>query len=533
LHKHGKVALLSGNFPKGHSTEGQVMNDELNDLILFYRTFLHGREFTASRCGLHLTTMPNMQKIFPLLIGPILFAVLWGLNPFGFEIAQAKVTGVVAWMLVWWISESVPMAVTSLLPIMLFPLLGVMGLEKTCLSYSNRFVFLFLGGFLIALAMEKWNLHRRLALSIVNKTGTSANTIIFGFMLASFSISMWISNTATTLMMLPIASSVVLLLANEEQTKNPKGASHFATALMLSIAYGSSIGGIGTLVGSPPNASMAGILDKSFACQVSFFDWMKYGFPFALVFLLVAYWLLVRVIFPNRLGKFALGHAIIQAELSALGKWTREEKIVFGVFIATALLWILQEPIAGMLKPTGIEFSDTAIAIIMGSSLFIFPSEQPRTPILEWRDTDKLPWGVLLMFGGGMSLAAAFDSCGLVSTITQSMQGIDSSNLFLFVSALCAMGLLITALMSNIAMVNIFVPIVASLAMGAGISPEVFAIPVTIAASCDFMFPMSTPPNAIAYSSGYIRSKDMLKAGVVLNFVSLLLLMGLVWLMVG
>jgi sodium-dependent dicarboxylate transporter 2/3/5 len=260
---------------------------------------------------------------------------------------------------------------------------------------------------------------------------------------------------------------------------------------------------------------------------------MKYGFPFALVFLLVAYWLLVRVIFPNRLGKFALGHAIIQAELSALGKWKREEKMVFGVFIATAILWILQEPIAGLLKPMGIEFSDTAIAIIMGSSLFLFPSEQPRAAILEWRDTDKLPWGVLLMFGGGMSLAAAFDSCGLVSTITHSMKDLDSSNLFLFVSVLCAIGLLITALMSNIAMVNIFVPIVASLAVGAGISPEVFAIPVTIAASCDFMFPMSTPPNAIAYSSGYIRSKDMLKAGIVLNFVSLLLLMGLVWLIVG
>ena len=477
--------------------------------------------------------MNSTSKNLSLILGPIAFALIWWLQPGSLDVAQAKVLGVVAWMLIWWITESVPMAITSLLPIMLFPLLGVMSLEKTCLTYSNRFVFLFLGGFLIALAMEKWNLHRRLALSIVDKTGTSANTIIFGFMLASFAISMWISNTATTLMMLPIASSVVLLLVNDEKTNNPKGASNFATALMLSIAYGSSIGGIGTLVGSPPNASMAGILDKSFACEVSFFDWMKYGLPFALVFLFVAYVVLVYLIFPNRLGKFALGHTIIHAELRALGLWKREEKMVFGVFILTALLWMLQEPIASLLKPSGIEFSDTAIAIIMGSLLFLIPTSNRSHTILEWRDTEKLPWGVLLMFGGGMSLASAFDSSGLVSTVTRSMQSIDSSNLFVFVSILCALGLLITALMSNIAMVNIFVPIVASLAIGAGISPEVFAIPVTIAASCDFMFPMSTPPNAIAYSSGYIRSKDMLKAGLVLNLVSLLLLMGLVWMIVG
>jgi sodium-dependent dicarboxylate transporter 2/3/5 len=471
--------------------------------------------------------MNSMGKNLSLLLGPLAFATIWWMQPAGLDVAQSKVLGVVVWMLIWWIAESVPMGVTSLLPIILFPLLGVLSLEKTCLAYSNRYVFLFLGGFLIALAMEKWNLHRRLALNIVSRTGTGANHIILGFLLASYFISMWISNTATTLMMLPIAGSVVMLLANEPHAS--KATRNFSTALMLSIAYGASIGGIATLVGSPPNASMAGILDKSFSHTVSFFDWMAWGLPFSLALLVCAYLLMVRVVFPNRLGKFPLGQAIISSELALLGQWKREEKIVFGIFITTALLWMLQEPIGSALKPMGIEFSDTAISLIMGCCMFLIPGSNKTEQVLEWRDTEKLPWGVLLMFGGGMSLATAFDQSGLVKTLTGAISTFDTGNPFLFVSLLCATGLVITALMSNIAMVNIFVPIVAALASGTGASPEVFAIPVTIAASCDFMFPMSTPPNAIAYSSGYIRGKDMLKAGVWLNVISLLLLMALVW----
>lgn len=473
------------------------------------------------------------RRILLLLLGPMLFLFFWMINPAGLTEPQAKVAGVVIWMLTWWITEIIPMAVTSLLPIMLFPLLGVLSLEKTCLSYSNRFVFLFLGGFIIALAMEKWQLHRRLALNIVNKTGTSANRIIFGFFLASFLISMWISNTATTLMMLPIAGSVVALLVSDNKKLEHRGTKNFATSLMLSIAYGASIGGIATIVGSPPNASMAGILDKTFHYDVTFMEWMKFGLPFSIVLLVLAYFLMVKVIFPNRLGKFEMGHEIIQQELNQLGRWKKPERIVFMIFILTAILWIVQGPISNLLKPLGIEFTDTAIAIIMGSLLFVLPSgEQKQKTILEWKDTEKLPWGVLLMFGGGMSLAEAFSNCGLVESITGAMNTMDKSNLFLFVSMLSAIGLVMTALMSNIAMVNIFVPVVGALAVGAGIPPIIFAIPVTIASSCDFMFPMSTPPNAIAYSSGYIHSKDMLKAGIVLNALSLILLMGLVYFVV-
>jgi solute carrier family 13 (sodium-dependent dicarboxylate transporter), member 2/3/5 len=472
---------------------------------------------------------PHMNKRFiPLLIGPVIpvISAIFDISTLGLQ--PSLVLGMTLWMLLWWISECVPMAITSLLPLIAFPLLGIMSLEKTCLAYSNRFVFLFLGGFMISLAMEKWNLHRRLALNIVNRTGTGANNIIFGFFLASYLISMWISNTATALMMLPIATSVVTLLISDQHNSTSKGTKNFSTTLMLSIAYGASIGGIATIVGSPPNASMAGILSKSFNYEVGFFEWMKYGLPFSLLLLLIAYFVLVKLIYPNKLGKFELGHEIIHAELMALGKLRSSELRVFIVFSMTAILWILQEPISKLARPLGIEITDTSIGLFMASLLFILPSGFRQEKILEWKDTEKLPWGVLLMFGGGMSLAEAFSSSGLVQQITIAMKGIDQSNEVLFVSLLCAIGLVMTALMSNIAMVNIFVPVVAALAVGAGASPVVFAIPVTIASSCDFMFPMSTPPNAIAYSSGYIHSRDMLKAGVVLNMLSFLLLVLLV-----
>jgi sodium-dependent dicarboxylate transporter 2/3/5 len=474
------------------------------------------------------------NRIVSLLLGPALLVLLLFANPLHLPYQAAAVAGIVAWMLVWWITETVPMAVTSLLPIVLFPSLGILSIEKTCLAYSNRFVFLFLGGFVIALAMEKWNLHRRLALSIVHKTGTNANRIILGFFLSSYLISMWISNTAATLMMLPIAMSVVTLLVKNEHQTSTKGTQNFSLTLMLSIAYGASIGGIATLVGSPPNASMAGILDKSFGHHVSFFDWMKIGLPFSLLLLISAYFLLVYVIYPNKLGHFALGRELIDEELRLLGKWKREEVIVFIIFVSTAVLWISQDFISGWAKSKGIELTDTTIAIVAASLLFILPRHKKLSePILEWKDTEALPWGVLLMFGGGMSLAEAFSSSGLVQVITDSMNSLDKSNLFFFVSVLCGVGLVITALMSNLAMVNIFVPVVAALALGVGKSPELFAIPVTIAASCDFMFPMSTPPNAIAYSSGYIKSKDMLRAGLVLNILSLAWLIIFAYVMFG
>ncbi len=470
-------------------------------------------------------------KLITLLGGPMMFLLILFWNPFSLDIIQNRVLACVGWMLVWWISEVVPMAVTSLLPIILFPLLNILSIEKTCLSYSNRFIFLFLGGFMLALAMEKWNLHRRLALNIVKKTGTSADRIILGFFIATFLISMWISNTATTLMMFPIATSVVALLVSKEAIASNKGARNFALTMMFAIAYGSNIGGISTLIATPPNTAMAGILSKSFGYEVTFFEWLKIGFPFALIFLFLAYFVLVKIIFPNKLGNFKLGHETITNELNALGTWNKAEVRVFIIFAFTALMWIIQDPISAVLKKNGIQYTDTTIAVVSIFLLFIISSGQGKhAPLLKWKDTEKLPWGVLLMFGGGMSLAEGFTTSGLADQISLHMSGLDKSNMFLYLSGLCLTGIVMTALMSNIAMVNFFIPVVGALAVSMDVPPVLFAIPVTMASSCDFMFPMGTPPNAIAYSSGYIKSVDMLRGGIVLNILALLLLMGVSYL---
>lgn len=466
------------------------------------------------------------KKILPLLTGPLVLIMFGVLRPFGLTFEASATIGIILWMLTWWITEVVPMGVTSLLPIVLFPLLGILSLDKACIAYGNKYVFLFMGGFIIALAMEKWNLHRRLALNIVHRTGTGANRIILGFFLASYLISMWISNTATTLMMFPIAMSVVRLLIVKEHGHLSKGEQNFTLTLMLAIAYGSSIGGIATLVGSPPNAAAAGILaGDAFGRPITFFDWMAIGLPFSFALFLLSYFLLVKVIYPNRLGNFDAGNGIIRGEIQKLGKMGIAEKRVFIVFLTTAILWISADPLTQWLKGYGMEYGDVTVAIIAAIALFLIPSKAEKTrPLLEWKDTEKLPWGVLLMFGGGLALAEGFKSSGLMDVITASMHHLNTGNSFVFVTALCFIGIILTALMSNLAMVNIFVPVVAALAVGTGVDPALFAIPVAISSSCDFMFPMSTPPNAIAYSSGYIKASQMFKAGIVINIISFLLL---------
>lgn len=463
-----------------------------------------------------------LQKI-GLGLGPLLFLIiLLAPAPEGLTIEGWKVIAIAVFMLVWWVTEAVPLAVAALLPIVLLPLLGVSSMKEATAPYANPVVFLFMGGFMIALAMEKWELHRRIALNIVLKTGTNANGIILGFFLATAAISMWISNTATTVMMLPIATSVIALLAKDQEVTSEKGIKYFALGMMLAIAYGSNIGGTATIIGTPPNVVFAGYMREAFDYEVSFAKWMLMALPFTIILLLIAYILIVKILYPNKLGNFAGAEALIQKEVDELGKMSRGEKRTLIIFVSTALLWIFRAGLNSILP--GLNLSDEGIAMMATVALFVTPIDWGENRfVLEWRDTDRLPWGILLLFGGGLSLADALASTGIIDLIGSQFSHLKDANVFIILG-LATVSLLLTEVMSNVALVTIFLPVVGGIAQGAGINPLEVCIPVTMAASCAFMLPMSTPPNAIVFASGHVSIPQMFKAGIWLNIITVLLI---------
>lgn len=462
-----------------------------------------------------------------LFLGPLLFVILLSLpTPSIFSPEAWRVIAMAALMLSWWITEAVPLAVTALVPMIALPLLGVKGMREAAAPYASPIVFLFMGGFMIALAMERWNLHRRIALSIVQITGTNANGIVLGFLLATAAMSMWISNTATTVMMLPIALSVIDLLAKNRAQYPIKGIKNFSLSIMLCIAYGANIGGTATIIGTPPNVVFAGFIQETYGYEVGFLEWMLVGLPFCMILLFATYWMVIRFMFPNRLGTFEGASEIIKLELEKLGKITKEEKRVLAVFITTALLWIFRSPINGVLEV--IPLTDPIIAMLAAISLFLIPIDFKKEQfLLEWSDTEKLPWGILLLFGGGLSLAAALFDTGIIDLIGKQFEG---ANLvpFFIVLGLAMVSLFLTEVMSNVALVTIFLPVVSGIAAGLGIAPMEVCIPVTLASSCAFMLPMSTPPNAIVFASGYLNVSDMVRVGIILNIITILVVATLI-----
>ncbi len=463
-----------------------------------------------------------------LFLAPLVFLIILlapqipSISPEG-----QKVLAVAAWMLIWWISETVELSVTALLPIVLFPLLGVMNIDQATAPYSNQVIFLFMGGFFIALALEKWKLHLRIALTIVRWTGTNADGIIFGFLLSTALMSMWISNTATTLMMLPIALSVVSLLQKQGENMSA-GMKNFALALTLSIAYGANIGGIATLVGTPPNSVMAGLLNKLYGYEMPFGAYMLVGFPFAAVLLICTYFIMVKWIYPNRIGKFEGAEHIISASLTALGKITLPEKRVLLIFGMTAFFWIFRSYLAQIfpiLKP----LTDSGIAMAAAVSLFLIPSGNSNQKILAWKDTANIPWGVLLLFGGGLSLADGLEKSGLIKWVGEVVSSYEGLDMFWLVLIISLLILFATELLSNVALTTVFVPMVAAMAVGMGENPLLVVLPVTMASSCAFMLPMGTPPNAIVFASGYIKIPQMMRVGLWLNLVAVVLLMLIVY----
>ena len=463
----------------------------------------------------------ELSKKLGLILGPLVFLVFLNLP---FELVSEKGDAVIAvalWMLFWWITEAVSISVTALLPLLLFPLLKILPIADVGANYGSPIVFLFFGGFVMALALEKVNLHKRIALNIIRLTGTTPNKVVLGFMIATASLSMWISNTASTVVMLPIALSVIGLLINDEDgfTKNDQ---NFALSVMLGIAFSANAGGIATVIGTPPNSVMIGLLENEYNIQISFVKWMTMGVPFSALLITIVYLVLVKWMFPNRDLKFNASKQVIQSELKKLGPTSGKEKMVLAIFGVTVFLWIFRTLINKLFP--GLGLSDTMISIFAAIALFAVPYNLKKGDfIIRWNDTSKLAWGILILFGGGLALAKGMSVSGIVDLVANGIAESDIS-ILLTASLLIALMLFMTELMSNVALVAVLAPVVAGIAIGLDIPILYLLIPVTMASSCAFMLPMATPPNAIVFASGYVTVPQMARVGVVLNLISVALL---------
>lgn len=448
--------------------------------------------------------------------GPVGFVLALALLPGG-EVHQGALAGTAWWMLWWWIGGAVPLGPTSLLPLALFPVFGVMDLSATAAPFGSRFIWLFLGGFVLALALERHGLHRRFALHLLHRLGGGPRRTLFGFMLATALLSMWISNTATTLMMLPMATAVLGLLEERE------GRLPWGPALILGVAYGANTGGMATLVGTPPNAALAGVANDRFGVEIGFVEWMSVGLPISAVVLLLVYALLVAVHRLPEGGGSGGSREVVQRELQALSSMGTAEKRVMVLFLGTALLWMFRRPLNVWLAQWELALNDTSVAVVAAIACFALPAggDQDKTQrLLEARDLGRLPWDILLLFGGGLALAKGFEAAGWAGLLADGAAGLgwSAGAMLILVTAL---GLFATELMSNLALTLLLTPVAGILAIGMGVHPLYFAAPVALASSGAFMLPMATPPNAIVFSSGRVRMAEMARVGLLLNLATL------------
>jgi sodium-dependent dicarboxylate transporter 2/3/5 len=462
------------------------------------------------------------------VLGPLLFLSILSLVPDTFISPGAhKALAVAAWMIAWWVTEAVPNPITALLPLVLFPFMGIMTMREAAAPYANPIIFLFMGGFLIALALEKHKLHERIALNLIRITGTSGNGIILGFMIATAFISMWISNTATAMMMMPIALSVInLIKKSPTQAAHdlPKAERNLALGLMLTVGYAATLGGLATIIGTPPNVVFAGLLDEFHHQKLDFGKWMLVGVPVAVLLCTSTYFIVTRILFPNGIKKIEGSDELIDTRLKALGRMSKEEKMVLAIFSLTSFLWIFQQALNTFIFGKEI-LNDTNVAMGGGLLMFIIPVKwKEKTFLLDWKDAQKMQWGILILFGGGLCLANGLEDAGIVQSLGKWIAGQSTFSLWL-VFALIVVSVGLSELMSNVALVQIFVPVVFGIAAGLHVNPILLAMPVTLSASIGFMFPIATPPNAIVFSTGYIRIKDMVRAGILLDLVSIVIIL--------
>jgi sodium-dependent dicarboxylate transporter 2/3/5 len=490
------------------------------------------------------STEYSLQKKIGLLGGLLAFIIVLNLpTPEGMTPEGHKAAAVAVLMAGWWMFEALPLAATALLPVALYPVLGVLSGKEVTLAYGDDNIFLFMGGFFIAMAMQKWNLHERIALNIVVRTGTNPSTLVLGFMLATAFLSMWISNTATTLMMLPIAMAVIYEM---EETSGDQSIARFAVCLLLGIAYAASIGGVATLVGTPPNGVLLSQYTDTFpgAPEIGFFQWMMIGVPFTAILLPVTWFLLTRVLFHFKDLHFEGAREQIETRVENLGSMSRGEKIVLVVWIMTALAWIFRADInlgfvtipgwANLMPQSGYVRNST-VAIFFSVLLFAIPVDLKKGEFaLDWEWAKRIPWGVLILFGGGLALAKAFVATDLVFWLGDKLTLLDGVSPLLVIITIAFMLTFVTEMTSNVATTTIMLPILGvAVAPALGVNPLMLMIPATISASCAFMLPVATPPNAIVFGGGHLTVAQMARAGLLINLVGIVLVTLITYFLAG
>ncbi|MFT7286504.1 MAG: sodium-dependent dicarboxylate transporter 2/3/5 [Halieaceae bacterium] len=460
-----------------------------------------------------------------LLAGPAIFTLMLALSSSQTAMPEMawRVAAVGIWMAIWWATEAIPVPATAFVPLVIFDLIGIAPMREVAQSYAHPIIYLFLGAFILALAVEKWSLHRRMALWILARTGTDGKRLILGFMLVGALLSMWMTNTSTTMMLLPIAASVAALIAEQTPDGRDTQVRNFQIALMLGLAYSTTIGGLSTLVGTPPNILLAGFLEDNYGIQIAFADWMMIGVPLSTVLLPLGWWLLSSVVFRVDIPASQQTQGIIGDMRREIGPMKTPEKRVGVVFLLVILLWMSRGALSQLPWLAGL--SDSGIVMAAALLLFLIPSGVPgRGPLMNWSDVTRLPWGVLILFGGGLSLAAQVSDSGLAVWLGEGLSPLASRGLIVLVLASAGLVVFLTELTSNLATAATFLPVIAAIALQSGIDPLVLCVPVTLAASCAFMLPVATPPNAIVYSSGVLRIPDMVRAGFAMNVAALVLL---------
>ena len=459
------------------------------------------------------------------ILGPAIFFIMLIMPaPYGMYTEAWRVAAIALLMATWWITEAMPIAATALLPIALYPLLQIMDTRAASASYADPVIYLFIGGFFLAVTMERWNLHRRIALSILKLAGDTPSKLILGFVIATAFLSMWISNTATAVMMMPIGISVVSQVVGNKTGKSDADAeqekyrTNFSKSLVLAIAYTASIGGFITIIGTPTNIIMAGFLERAFDIRIGFAQWMMLSVPISITLLICMFFLLTKVLFPTGDMKLVRGKAIVEEEMKQLGPITKAEKMVLAIGGFMALSWIFRDLIIRIDALSMV--TDTTVAMVGAMLMFLCPSFKDGQRLLDWKTAVKIPWDVVLLFGGGLTLAAGFERTGLAAWVSGNLSGLYGMHIILFVFIVVLIVNTLTEFMSNTAIATLFIPVMSATAIAVGFHPFSAVVATTIASTFSFMMPVATPPNAIAFGSGFLRIKDMAKTGIFLNIVA-------------